>query len=117
MENTKEQRILKHARLLRALIIAYTVIFVLYYVLRFGFREYLFQLVGTEFSWLYLGVLGFPITAYAIWYVLNVSPRQEHAKTNTVLSLLFLGIIGLWMTFPVENRIINRLKASQSKFQ
>jgi hypothetical protein len=117
MENTKEQHILKHARMLRALIIAYTIIFVAYYALRFWFQDFLVQLVGTEFSWLYLGVLGFPITAYAIWYILNVSPRHDHSKTNTVLSLLFFGIIGLWMTFPVENRIISRLKASNSKFQ
>lgn len=117
MLNETQRRILKHAKTLRLLIIAYTVLFLAFAVIRIWFPDVLERFTGTGQSMIYMAAIGFLISAYGIWYVLNLSPRHNHSKTSTVLSLLFLGIVGLWMTFPVENRIISRLKASQGPFK
>ncbi|GAK91694.1 hypothetical protein JCM19297_1646 [Nonlabens ulvanivorans] len=40
-----------------------------------------------------------------------MAPNREQNKTNNVLGLLFFGVIGMWMTYPREKRLINRLNA------
>jgi hypothetical protein len=116
MYKNSPQEILKHALRLRRLIVSYSVFYLGYWALEYWFPVALEQLIPNVVESYYIVLLGLPITAYAIWYVLYVSPRKEHSKTGAVLGLLFFGIIGLWMTFPVNNLIINRLKSSESRF-
>jgi len=110
------QEILKHASRLRRLIVSYSVFYLGYWALKYWFPVALEQLTENVVEFYHIALLGLPITAYAIWYVLNVSPRKDHSKKGAVLGLLFFGIIGLWMIFPVDYRIINRLKSSKSRF-
>ena len=115
MKNEKKDKILLHARNLQWLIIVYTVIFLSRFLLSFGFPELYEQHIGDNFPVLYITALGLPITGYAIWYVLNVAPLREGSKTSKVLGLLFFGIIGMWMTFPILNKVKDQLERKNSR--
>jgi putative Mn2+ efflux pump MntP len=65
---------------------------------------------------LYITVLGLPITAYAIWYVLQVAPMRQVSKMNKVLGLLFFGIVGMWMIFPSIYKIQKQLERKEAGF-
>lgn len=116
MEGNNVEKVLKHAKILRILIWCYTALYAIYFTWRYFFENSFMTVFGENFSRLYLLLVGFPVTAYAIWYILNLSPNREHNKTGNVLGLLFFGIIGLWMTYPRESKLLKRLKAQNSRF-
>jgi hypothetical protein len=62
---------------------------------KFGFSVFYEQLFSDALPSLYTMVLGLPITAYVICYVLQVAPMRQVSKTNKVLGLLFFGIVGM----------------------
>jgi hypothetical protein len=84
--------------------------------LSFGFPDILNQLFGDSLRSLYVTAMGLPITAYAIWYVLQVAPIRQVSKTNKILGLLFFGVIGMWMTFPLIHKIQKQLERRESGF-
>ncbi|MBF4985146.1 hypothetical protein FNJ87_12670 [Nonlabens mediterrranea] len=114
MEKEKVNKVLKHARNLRILIILYSLVYLVFAVWDIYLKD--FFSTNFELKIYHILVLGLPIKAYAIWYVLNMAPNREQNKTNNVLGLLFFGVIGMWMTYPREKRLINRLKANNSMF-
>jgi hypothetical protein len=116
MENINKESVYKHARNLQWLILLYSIIFLSRFVLSFGFPDFYEQLFSDAVPSLYIMALGLPITAYAIWYVLQVAPMRQLSKTNKVLGLLFLGIIGIWMTFPLIYKIRKQLERKESGF-
>jgi hypothetical protein len=116
MEHLNKEAVLNHARNLQWVIVLYSTIFLSRFVLSFGFPDFYEQLFSDAVPSLYIMVLGLPITAYAIWYVLQVAPMRQLSKTNKVLGLLFLGIIGMWMTFPLIYKIRKQLERKESGF-
>jgi len=116
MEHINKERIYKHTRNVQWLILFYSIIFLSRFVLSFGFPEFYDQFFRDAVPFLFITALGLPITAYAIWYVLQVAPMRQLSKTNKVLGLLFLGIIGMWMTFPLIYKIRKQLERKESGF-
>lgn len=116
MKNRKKESVFRHARNLQWLIVLYSIIFLSRFVLSFGFPDFYEQLFSDALPSLYIMALGLPITAYAIWYVLQVAPMRQVSKTNKVLGLLFFGIIGMWMTFPLIYKIQKQLERNESGF-
>lgn len=111
----KIDKILKHTRILKVIIILFTILFLSYCVLDFGFPELRNEFFGNNISSIYLVALGLPISAYGIWYVLQVAPMRQVSKTNKVLGLLFLGIIGKWMLLVFLVKLPRKLKEKDSK--
>lgn len=110
----KTANILRHSKNLKILIISFTVLFLSYCILSYGFQEFYDQLFGDSISSIYILALGFPITAYGIWYILQVAPLRQVSKTNKILGLLFLGIIGKWMLLVFLIKLPKKLKEKES---
>ncbi len=108
--------ILKHTQNLKVIIIVFTVLFLSYYIINFGFQEVHDQLFGDHMKSIYFIGLGLPITAYGIWYVLQIAPMRQVSKTNKVLGLLFFGIIGKWILLAFLIKLPKKLKEKDSRF-
>lgn len=114
MNENKVYTVLQHAKNLRILILLNTVLYVFFGIWDIYVKD--FFIFDLDIKIYHILLIGYPITAYAIWYILNLSPDREHNKTGKVLGLLFFGIIGLWMTYPHEKKLKKRFKAQNSIF-
>ncbi|MEN8815398.1 MAG: hypothetical protein ABF274_00825 [Nonlabens sp.] len=112
----KIDNILKHTQNLKVIIIVFSVLFLSYCILNYGFHEVHDQLFGNHMKSIYFIGVGLPITGYGIWYVLQVAPMRQVSKTNKVLGLLFFGIIGKWILLAFLIKLPKKLKEKDSKF-
>ncbi|GAK96714.1 hypothetical protein JCM19294_1023 [Nonlabens tegetincola] len=118
MTNDKKDKIRKHASIFRGLIIAYSLVFVTFLIVKFAKPELLSQVMtGYTFKWYYLSFLSLPISFYGVWYVLNLAPNRQLTKTNQVLGLLFFGIIGMWISFPWKNKLEKQIKRDEKRIK